>query len=80
MNKLLSVIIPTKNRSYYCLYAVKQILSLDLSNVEICVQDNSDNDSLKEDIQALESPDVIYNYHPGVLSFVESLSDFNAYR
>ncbi len=75
MNKLLSIIIPTKNRSYYCLYAVKQIMSLHLHDVEICVQDNSDNDSLKEDFKALDSPDVIYNYHSGVLSFVDNFSE-----
>lgn len=75
MNKLLSIIIPTKNRSYYCLYAVKQIMSLNLTDVEICVQDNSDNDNLKEEIKALESSDVIYNYHSGVLSFVDNFSE-----
>lgn len=75
MSKLLSIIIPTKNRSFYCLYAIRQILSLHLPDVEICVQDNSDNDSLKEEIKALGSSDVIYNYHSGLLSFVDNFSE-----
>lgn len=74
-NFLLSIIIPTKNRSYYCLYAVKQILSLGLDNVEICVQDNSDSDELRSEIESLGSTCIVYNYHPGVLSFVDNFSE-----
>ncbi len=75
MKKLLSIVIPTKNRSYYCLYAVKQILALNLDGVEICVQDNSDTDSLRAEIEALRTQIVVYNYHPGVLSFVDNFSE-----
>lgn len=75
MSKLLSIVIPTRNRSYYCLYAVKQILALNLPDVEICVQDNSDTDGLKDDLNQLKSSDIVYNYHPGVLSFVDNFSE-----
>lgn len=74
-NYTLSIIIPTKNRQYYCLYAVKQILSLGLSNIEICIQDNSDNDELRNKIKELKAPNVKYNYHDGVLSFVDNFSE-----
>lgn len=74
-NILLSIIIPTKNRSFYCLYAIKQILSLELDGVEVCVQDNSDTDALRNEINALKSTNVVYNYHPGLLSFVDNFSE-----
>lgn len=75
MNYLLSVVIPTKNRAYYCLHAIKQILSLRMNNVEICIQDNSDTDGLKRDIEGLEAANIKYNYHPGILSFVDNFSE-----
>lgn len=75
MGKLLSIIIPTKNRQKYCLAAVKQILSLRNEDIEICIQDNSDNNQLQEQIGQLHRSDVVYNYHPGVLSFVDNFSE-----
>lgn len=71
----LSIIIPTKNRQKYCLCAIKQILNLNLSNYEICIQDNSDSDILKEQISALHQDNIIYNYHKGILSFVDNFSE-----
>ena len=50
MSYLLSVVIPTKNRGYYCLEAVKQILALNYPEVQICIQDNSDTDQLSQEI------------------------------
>ena len=76
MNRyILSVIIPTRNRQKYCLYAVKQILSHKWDNVEICIQDNSDNNSLKDDLTAIGNNNVVYNYHAGELSFVDNFSE-----
>lgn len=69
---LLSIIIPTKNRQYYCLHSVKQILSCYGEKVEIVVQDNSDNNSLCNQINDLHCENVVYNYKPGVLSFVDN--------
>ena len=69
---LLSVIIPTKNRQYYCLNSVKQILSCYGNRVEIVVQDNSDDDSLGAEIDALRAENVIYHYQGGILSFVDN--------
>lgn len=75
MSYILSIIIPTRNRNYYCFSAVKQILSLNLPNVQICVQDNSDNDELSSELIRLGNSNVVYNYHPGVLSFVDNFSE-----
>lgn len=69
---LLSIIIPTKNRQYYCLNSVKQILSCYGDQVEIIVQDNSDNNTLEKQIKELQCDNVIYNYKGGILSFVDN--------
>lgn len=71
----LSIIIPTKNRQKYCIAAVQQIMQLNLKDIEIIIQDNSDDDSLNEYIQKLDSNEIIYNYHPGILSFVDNFSE-----
>jgi len=76
MNKyLVSIVIPTKNRQYYCLAAVKQILSLNESKIQICVQDNSDSDFLGKELAALNTSNIVYHYHAGVLSFVDNFSE-----
>lgn len=75
MEPRLSIIIPTKNRQRYCLAAVKQILSLGMRDFEICVQDNSDENTLEQEITSLGSHLVKYNYHKGVLSFVDNFSE-----
>lgn len=74
-NYILSIVIPTKNRQQYCLAAIKQIFSLKLENIEICIQDNSDTDSLRNEISAIGSNDIVYNYHQGILSFVDNFSE-----
>lgn len=75
MKYLLSIIIPTKNRQYYCLNAIKQILSHGWNNVEICVQDNSDENSLEKEIESLGVDNINYHYHSGILSFVDNFSE-----
>lgn len=75
MKYILSIIIPTKNRQKYCLAAIRQILSLNLSEIEICIQDNSDTDILRNEISSITSENIVYNYHEGVLSFVDNFSE-----
>jgi glycosyltransferase involved in cell wall biosynthesis len=48
MNPLLSVIIPTKNRQSTAVFAVQSVLNIISDEIEVVVQDCSDNDSLKE--------------------------------
>jgi len=74
-NYLLSIIIPTRNRQKYCKAAVSQILDHHWDNVEVCVQDNSEDDSLREWVNSLHTDKVVYNYHPGTLSFVDNFSE-----
>lgn len=74
-NYLLSIIIPTRNRQKYCKAAVNQILEHNWDCVEICIQDNSEDDSLREWIESLHTKQVVYNYHSGILSFVDNFSE-----
>jgi len=76
MNKyILSIIIPTRNRQKYALAAAKQVLSATNNDVQLLIQDNSDTDSLKAEIEAISSLQRIkYNHSPGVFSFVGNFS------
>ena len=48
---LLSIVIPTRNRQKYCIAAIKDILSYNDTSFELCIQDNSDDDSLADYIK-----------------------------
>lgn len=72
MNKLLSIIIPTKNRQVYCIESIQSILEDIDEQCEIIIQDNSTDDSLSNMIKGLEVKNIIYNYIPEPLSFVEN--------
>lgn len=59
---LLSVVIPTRNRQYYAINTVKQILSVTQRNVQIVVSDNSDDLSLKKMLNDLGEDRVKYQF------------------
>lgn len=72
---LLSLVIPTRNRSAYAIEAINQVLSFHDSRIQVVVQDNSDNDSLWDEIRKLgDQPQITYHYSPGVLSFVDNFN------
>lgn len=75
MHYLLSIVIPTKNRQEYCLEAVKQIEELKMEAVQICIQDNSSAPLLQGLLEKIPSANIKYNYHPGLLSFVDNFSE-----
>lgn len=73
MNALLSVVIPTKNRQIYCLSAVESILSLPNSNIQIIVQDNSDDLKLSTMLDKFKSDSrLVYRYTPPPFSSVDN--------
>lgn len=74
MQPLLSVIIPTKNRQRYCIEAVKTIAALQDPRVEIVIQDNSDDSSLQQQLLPI-CENLVYNYHAGIISFVDNFSE-----
>lgn len=72
---VLSVVIPTRNRAEYAFGAVKQVLSADDHDLQLVVQDNSDDDSLfRMCAPYLEDPRLTYNHCPETLSFVDNFS------
>lgn len=73
-NYMLSVIIPTKNRAKYCLAAVRQILELDIPDIQIVIQDNSDRPLSDDNDFLLSTANIKYHYNPEVLSFVDNFS------
>lgn len=48
MSPILSIIIPTRNRSEYAISAINSILNIDSELLELVVQDNSDDDELEK--------------------------------
>lgn len=76
MKPLLSIAIATKNRQKYCLSAVQSILSLNYYNIQVIVQDNSDDKNLEILLEKhLDDLRLIYNYTPPPFS---SIDNFNA--
>lgn len=73
-NYNLSVVIPTKNRQQYCILVIRQVVKSTSDQVEIVIQDNSDDDRLRTEIELLDSERVIYNYEKRPLSFVENFN------
>ncbi|MBU1092997.1 MAG: glycosyltransferase [Firmicutes bacterium] len=71
----LSIIIPTKNRQYYCYESLKQIINVVLDSnyeVEVIVCDNSNNKDLEYKIRELNKSFIKYYYNPGIVSFVDN--------
>ena len=71
-NPLVSIIIPTRNRQIYASKTVHQILSLK-QDIEIIVQDNSDNEDLYKDLkECIVQNKIKYEYEKKVLPFSEN--------
>ena len=68
--KLLSIVIPTRGREYYCIEAIKDILSYERDDFELVICDNSDTDQIEEYLN--EHPDgrVIYQHIRGRINSV----------
>lgn len=75
MSKILSIIIPTRNRQIYCIKSILSII-VDIDHrCEIVVQDNSSDDSLRKLISDLNNNSVVYNYNSKPLSFVDNFEE-----
>ena len=65
-NKLLSIVVPTKNRYYYLKYLIQLVKNLDSEEVEMVIQDNSDDNTEFVDYLEKEKFDFIrYDYVKG---------------
>ena len=71
--KLLSIVIPTRNREYYCIEAIKSILRFQEDCFELVVQDNSDSNEVQEFVSSLNDNRLIYNQTIGRINFVVNI-------
>ncbi|MBK1897707.1 glycosyltransferase family 2 protein [Chryseobacterium paridis] len=74
MTKLLSIIIATRNREYYCIEAIKSILALNSDCIEICVADNSESDEVEDFVKDLNSDIIRYIHNREKLTFIENFN------
>lgn len=68
--KLLSIVIPTRNRDYYCIEALKDILSFEKDDLEVCVCDNSDTEGVKEFVERVNDQRIVYKRIVGRINSV----------
>lgn len=73
-NYLLSIIIPTRNRQDVLLKSLVQIYKLVNDEVQIVIQDNSDDDKLRVEISKFGHENIKYNYIKERLSFVDNFN------
>lgn len=75
LSPLLSILIPTKNRANYTKHAILNVLKTKDVRLELVVQDNSDDEKLRNWINInIEDSRLIYNHSIEKLSFI---SNFN---
>jgi len=77
MNKpLLSIVIATKNRQKYAISAIESIMKLKDDKLELVIQDNSDEATLKQFVAKYSNDSrLIYNYTNKVCSAIENFND-----
>lgn len=72
-NFIISIVIPTKNRQEYAFKTIKQILLIKDKDIQVVVQDNSDDNRLENMLESFKSDKRLqYNYYSGILSFVDN--------
>lgn len=72
-NFIISIVIPTKNRQEYAFKTIKQILLIKDTDIQVVVQDNSDDNRLENMLETFKSDKRLqYNYYSGILSFVDN--------
>jgi glycosyltransferase involved in cell wall biosynthesis len=73
-NPLMSIVIATKNREYYCIESIKSILSIDSNEIELAISDNSDSEIVKNFVSALSDNRLVYEHDNSQIS---SIDNFN---
>ena len=61
MGRLLSIVIPTRNREKYCIEAIKHIMTFMEDCFELVIKDNSDSDIIEQYVS--KNPDIRLKYH-----------------
>lgn len=68
--RVLSIVIPTRNREFYCKEAIRHILSFNDSDFELIIYDNSDSNELKEECDGISDERLKYYKIEGRDNFV----------
>lgn len=72
---LLSIVIPTRNRSSFVISAIQSILNIRDSRIELVIQDNSDSQDLELwIINNINDSRLVYNYVLEPLSFIDNFN------
>lgn len=71
---LLSIVIATKNREYYCIESIKSILAIDSNQIQLAIADNSDSKLIKEFTDTLFDQRLIYKYDNSEASSIENFN------
>lgn len=74
INPLLSIIIATKNREYYCIEAIKSILAINSEELQLTIADNSDSEQIKEFVENISDKRLVYKYDNSPVSFIENFN------
>lgn len=71
---LLSIVIATKNREFYCIETIKSILSFKSDLIQIAISDNSDTRQVEVFVDSLNDKNIVYSYNNSAIS---SIDNFN---
>ncbi|MBI5017699.1 MAG: glycosyltransferase family 2 protein [Deltaproteobacteria bacterium] len=72
---LLSIVVPTRNRATYAVPAIRSLLSIPSTDIQVVVQDNSDDPELERFVEALPSdPRLRYNHITERLDVIENFT------
>jgi len=74
MTPLLTILIATKDREFYCIESIKSILNFNSDNIEICISDNSGSKKIKEFVDQLNSDQIKYAHTEERISFIENFN------
>ena len=65
---LLSIVIPTRNREFYCIQAIQHILSFKDDHFELVIQDNSDSKKIFDFVNEIQDSRLKYFYSENQLN------------
>lgn len=75
MKKLLSIIVATKNREYYCIETIKTILSINSDEFQLTISDNSDSVKVKDFVATLNDDRLKYKYDNSAKSSIDNFNE-----
>lgn len=71
--KLLSIVIPTRNRECYCIEVLRNVLTYNRNDFEVCVCDNSDTDKIEKFLNNVSDKRIVYRHIKGRINSVVNM-------